>query len=312
MKRVKEFLKLYWDKKSPLLLGYSGGPDSKALLYALLEAGCAHLHIAHVDHGWREESLREAEMIAQEMEALKLPFFSTRLKEVPSHNKEEIARDARFSFFQTLFEKNPYQALLLGHQADDLAETILKRILEGSHLPFLGGMEMISQRKEIPVWRPLLKIPKKEILTFLKKKGLDPILDPSNQDITYLRSRMREETLPFLDKSFGKGTRENLCILSERASELKHYLDKKISSARVQRGEEVLITFEQLERIERRHLLQKIAKEEKIFLTRVLMEQILDWIDDSKRRKVFIDSKWIISGRGQVLIINGLDKIKTI
>ena len=67
LKRVAQFLGAHWDGASPLLLGYSGGPDSKALLYALLEVGCNALQVAHVDHGWREESRGEAEAIRSEI-----------------------------------------------------------------------------------------------------------------------------------------------------------------------------------------------------------------------------------------------------
>lgn len=300
MKRVKLFLETHWDQERPLLLGYSGGPDSKALLYALLEAGCNNLHVAHVDHGWRGESAREEALIRREIEGLKLPYYSTRLNIVA---KEAVAREGRLDFFRSLFEKIPYQALILGHQADDLAETILKRIFEGAHLSFLGGMEPVSVLDWMPIWRPLLKTSKKELVAFLDGLQLKPLIDPTNFDPVYLRSRLRQETIPFLDQSFGKNIGENLSILSERSHELKQYLDQKIAHLKVQREEGRCTVFcEKLERIERRHLLQKVAAEEKVFFTRVVLEQILDWVDDkAKQRKVFIDSRWIVSGRGKVI-----------
>lgn len=258
--------------------------------------------MAHVDHGWREESAKEEALIAQEIEGLKLPYFTTRLNLAL---KEAIAREGRLNFFRSLFEKTPYQALVLGHQADDLAETILKRIFEGSHLPFLGGMEPVSTMDWMPIWRPLLKISKKELVAFLGERQLKPFIDPTNFDPSYLRSRLRQETIPFLDQSFGKKIGENLCILSERSNELRQYLDQKIATSKIQREEGQCTVFcEGLERIERRHLLQKVAAEEKVFFTRVVLEQILDWVDDAKQRKVFIDSKWIFSGKNKVIFDN--------
>ncbi len=296
MKRVKEFLDVNWDQKSPLLLGYSGGPDSKSLLYSLLDAGCSSLHIAHVDHGWRDESAREEELIRKEIEGLGLPYFTTRLSSVA---KEVVARDARLHFFRSLFKKTMYQALILAHQADDLAETILKRIFEGTHLPFIGGMTPISQFEEIEIWRPLLKIPKSKLVPYLESKQLKPFFDPTNQNPIYLRSRMRMETIPILNKSFGKNICENVCVLAERAAELKEYLDKRVAGARVENG---TLFLRGLERIEQRHLLQKVARDEKIFLTRVVIEQLLDWVDDAKFRKIFIQGKWIFSGKGKIII----------
>lgn len=307
MKRVKEFLQKQWDGESPLLLGYSGGPDSKALLYALIEEKCHCLHVAHVDHGWREESSNEAKLIRQEIEDLKLPFYSIRLSmSLTGGNKEAEARNQRFAFFRSLFEKIPFQALILGHHADDLAETALKRVLEGAHLPLLGGIESVSILDEIPVWRPLLKIKKKDLVAFLENRGLKPFFDATNQDLFYLRSRMRMETLPFLHKSFGKSIMDNLCLLSERSQELKRYLDQKIAHCEVKKMDwGCAVSCRGLERIEQRHLLQKIALQENLTLTRSVLEPVLDWIDgQQERKKIYFQSKWIVSGRGWVFFLN--------
>ena len=317
MEKVGTFLKRHHDGKSPLLLGYSGGPDSKALLYALLKAGCETLQIAHVDHGWREESREEADALQKEALSLGVPFHSTRLSQREGGNKEAIARDARFSYFASLFEKIPFQALLLGHQADDLAETALKRLLEGAHLPFLGGMEPVSQRGAMTLWRPLLQTRKREILSFLEEKNLTPLFDPTNRDPIYLRSRLREETLPLLSRSFGKEIIENLLLLSERARELKGYLDRRVAAHPVHRGEwGAALDSRGLERIELRHLLQKIAGEEgavlepildgaKLVLPRTVLEPILDWVEEGiSYRKIYFRSKWLIARRGWVFILH--------
>ncbi len=359
MKRVKEFLKNYWDGKSPLLLGYSGGPDSKALLYALFESVGPHLHVAHIDHGWREESRAEAEQIREEIFDLKLPFYTTRLNISFKKNKEEMAREARLHFFLSLFEKVPFQALVLGHHADDLAETALKRLFEGAPLSHLGGMEGSSvlyrnnlknrdfgkeapqnfdseqatiagrqgasenQNFEVkptkaktdsssccgigsmPVWRPLLKMKKQELLSFLEERQLKPFFDSTNSDPTYLRARLRGETIPFLCDSFGKSVRDNLCLLSERSYELNRYLDRKTAGFKVVEGSwGFAICCEGFERLERRHLLQKVARERDLVLTRTVLEPILDWIDDlGERRKLFFQSRWIVSGRGWVIFL---------
>lgn len=305
MKRVKEFLKTYWDGQSPLLVGYSGGPDSKALLYSLLESGCQSLHVAHVDHGWREESKKEAEEIREEIEKLGLPFYTTCLSFQADANKEAVARRKRLEFFQSLFKKTPFQALVLGHHADDLAETALKRIFEGAHLPWLGGMESITQFEKMPIWRPLLTVNKEKLQDFLKRKKLIALQDSTNFDPIYLRSRLRLETLPFLHRSFGKNIGTNLCYLSERASELKAYLDKKVDSNTVQRGDwGVAVCPSGMERIEKRYLIQKVSMNEKLSLPRSVLESLLDWVEDrSKMRKIFLKSHWIVCSKGWVLFL---------
>ena len=300
MSLTQAFLNVHWDQKSPLLLGYSGGPDSKALLHTLLECG-VRPHLAHVDHGWRAESGEQADMLRREAEELGCPFFSVKLN---VEKKEDAARKGRFSFFATLFPG--YQALLLAHQADDLAETVLKRVLEGAHLPALGGMQPVSQQYGMTLWRPFLRVRRSEILSFLEERSLSPILDPSNTDPTYLRARMRLEIFPFLNEHFGKESMDNLTLLSERSFELKQYLDRKVASVPVQKGPwGTLVDLAALEPIEQRHLLQKIAREQSLVLSRSHLETILHWIAEGAKSKFLtVKTKKIIVDQGRVCLIS--------
>lgn len=292
-----EFLNVHWDRKKPLLLGYSGGPDSKALLYALLECDVVP-HLAHVDHGWREESREEARLLAEEAKRLGCPFFSLRLD--LKEKKEDEARQARFAYFSSLMTQ--YEALLLAHQADDLAETVLKRILEGAHLAHLSGMQPVSSQYGMTIWRPFLNVRRSEILQFLEERLLQPIIDPSNSDPVYLRSRMRSEIFPFLNECFGKETTENLVLLSQRAYELKGYLDRQVDRVSVQKGPwGVFAYLNGLETIEQRHLLQKIAREESLVLTREALETLLKWVNGGQKSKyLVVKTKKILVDEGRV------------
>jgi tRNA(Ile)-lysidine synthase len=296
MLRVAKFLAKHWDGHRPLLLGYSGGPDSKALLYSLLEAGCTRLHLAHVDHGWRSVSGQEALELEEEAKSLGLPFHSIRLNLPKEANREAASRESRFAFFRTLFEKIPFQALLLAHQAGDAAETALKRVLEGAHLPFLGGsMEPATRIGGIDLWRPLLSVKKEEILAFLSLKNLTPLIDPTNYDPAYLRARMRTEILPSLARAFGKEISDNLLLLSSRAAELKAYLEKKTAKYPQEKGPwGFFASFANLERVEARYLLQKWGESEKVKLSRTLLEKALDALSSNlpNRRiapRLFVD-----------------------
>ena len=254
-----EFVQDNWDGKSPLLLGYSGGPDSKALLYALVEAGIQPLHLAHVDHGWRAESSQEAADLQREAESLGLPFHRHLVTEKCQGNLEEAGRRARLKFFRSLFERIPFQALLLAHHADDLAETSLKRAFEGARLCSLGGMAKQSSLEGMTVWRPWLGIPKSDLLQYLQTRNLSPLFDRTNKDPKFLRTRLRQEIIPLLEASFGKNISTNLVVLSERSQELKVYLDDQVQSlwnSRVEGPWGVRIDVEGVPRILQRHLLQ--------------------------------------------------------
>lgn len=276
---MKNFISKRWDGASPLLLGYSGGPDSKALLYALLEINGLFLHVAHVDHAWREESEAEAALLGEEVRRLGLPFHTLRLSCPEGGNLEEKGREARLSFFQSLFQKIPFQALLLGHQADDAAETALQRVLGGAHLPFLGGMAERTFLEGMEIWRPWLRTEKKELLQFLEARELTPLLDRSNFDRRFLRGRLRAELLPTLAAQFGKGIHRNLCLLGERALELQDYLERKTSPVWERRKMGpwgLLLELHAPERIEARFLLQKMASLEGMTISRALLESMLD------------------------------------
>ena len=125
LQTVKNFLNSRSPLDSPLLLGLSGGPDSLALFHLLLETSSFvpfKLHVAHVDHGWREESSKEAQWLKSYVEKWGVPFY---LKKLEGCLNEEAAREGRLSFFSSLYRELGCKALLLGHQGDDQAETVL-------------------------------------------------------------------------------------------------------------------------------------------------------------------------------------------
>jgi tRNA(Ile)-lysidine synthase len=230
-----QFLEENHHPSKPLLLAYSGGSDSACLLHLLLEYHKRHpldLHLAHVDHGWRAESAAEAESLKRKAQALKLPFHHTRLDptQLPG-NLEAACRDARFDFFTSLKRTYGYQAVLTAHHADDLAETVLKKVFEGATLPHLQGMQKMTTVGELTLWRPLLEVSKEHILSYLERYQLSWIDDATNRDDRFLRAKFRNQVMPELTKVFGKQINRPLIRLGEEAAELHAYLLNKIKPA---------------------------------------------------------------------------------
>jgi tRNA(Ile)-lysidine synthase len=221
------------DSSQPLLLAYSGGPDSLALLHLLLEYQKKHplaFALAHVDHGWRAESRAEAEQIAAYAQLLGVPLHLKVLDKalLPSTNLEAVCREARYQFFRELYAAHGYRAVLLAHHADDLAETVFKRMMEGASLPYLSGMAPESKLYGMKLWRPLLSVKKAVIVNWLQKRGMTGFVDRTNSDPVFLRGRLRTEIFPALAKQFGKEILGNLAFLGKEAGELRVYLDQKI------------------------------------------------------------------------------------
>jgi tRNA(Ile)-lysidine synthase len=313
LETVRFFLKKELRKIGPLLLGYSGGPDSKALLYSLLcfkkELGL-DIHVAHVDHKWRENSTEQAEALKKEIEGLNLPFY---LETLPKLNKEEKClearyRDMRFNFFKRLMEEYKFEALLLAHHQDDLVETVLKRIFEGANLSNLGGMDLVSKRDNITIWRPLLNVDKKSIFSFLQEEGIgDFIEDETNNDTHFLRARMRVKIIPYLEELFGKNIKNSLSSLSSGAYELRRYLDKRVEKLFkiVKRGPFGIWVncdcLTPLEDIEIGHFLRSILAKEGILLDRDNINLVVSWVKTGvvdkrlilKEFTIIVDHGWL-------------------
>ncbi|MBK9180257.1 MAG: tRNA lysidine(34) synthetase TilS [Acidimicrobiales bacterium] len=185
--------------------GVSGGPDSLALLVLAAGAGCA-VTAVHVDHGLRHGSSREAEVVAATAGRVGAGFRSVAVSVPPGPNLEARARQARHGALPP--------GTLLGHTADDQAETVLVNLLRGAGLDGLAGMR--------PGRRPLLALRRRETRSLCAALALDPVDDPSNADPRHLRNRVRAELLPLLDDLAG---RDVAPILARQAALLRDDAD---------------------------------------------------------------------------------------
>lgn len=232
LSEIFSFLRIYHDSSRPLLLGLSGGMDSLALFHLLLDYQRAHrldLHVAHIDHRWREESSAEASLLQNIVQGAGIPFYLKVLdQEVPACNLEEIGRQERLKFFAEVCTKVRCQAVMLGHHADDRAETVLKHVLEGASLTHGGGLRPVATIEGLVVWRPMLKIRKAEIAQWCHGRDLNAFDDYTNRDDRFLRARLRKTVIPTLSATFGKEVTSGLCAVADESEALKNYLDARL------------------------------------------------------------------------------------
>lgn len=287
-----------------LLLALSGGPDSRALLHLLIEYRKKvpfELHIAHIDHGWRSESQEEAKSLENLLRSLDCPFHLKVLKkEELKGNLEEACRDKRLEFFKELCQKYSFQGVVLGHHANDQAETILKKIFENSHLAQLSAMQEISLWEGVPLWRPLLSFQKKEILSFLEENAHSFFVDRTNLDTKFLRGRMRVHIFPYLEENFGKNVVPSLLRLGEEAEKMHAYLEKRVEEfwcTRLEGTFGLRLDFSSLsEEVEIKHLIRKMAKSSQITVSLAIVEALYQQIMASKANKKIIckECVWLI------------------
>ena len=223
-KHLAVFLSKHLPEGSPILVGFSGGIDSFSLLHAL-HGQQRRIVAVHVDHGWRDESVFEAEVLRDKVTHMGLEYICYRLGEAPLDvNLEEWSRDQRYACFKKAAKFFCIDTLVLAHQADDQVETVVKRFLEGASLIQLRGMRRIDHRDGVTILRPFLDIPRVELENYARAHFIDHIEDPSNADVSYLRPRLRHVIIPFLEKSFGKKIKKSILRLSEETNELETYL----------------------------------------------------------------------------------------
>ncbi len=195
-----------------VLAGVSGGADSVALLHALLalrqRLGLT-LHVLHVNHGLRPEANAEATFVEDLGLRWGVPVMVERVHLVleSGESLEARARGARYAAFRRWAGALGAARVALGHTADDQAETVLMRLLEGAGPRGLAGIPPMRGR----FIRPLIEIRRREIEAELKKAGLTWVEDPSNRDPKFLRNRIRHDLLPFLAATYNPDITEALC-----------------------------------------------------------------------------------------------------
>jgi tRNA(Ile)-lysidine synthase len=158
----------------------SGGQDSLALLVLAVAAGCDAV-AWHVDHGLREGSAAEAEVVRAAAGALGAGFESRSVTVVGGPNLEARARAARRAVLPA--------GVATGHTADDQAETVLLNLLRGAGVSGLAGIRRGPRH-------PLLDIRRTETAQVVAAAGLTPVVDPTNADPAFRRNRVRHELLP--------------------------------------------------------------------------------------------------------------------
>lgn len=178
-----------------LAVAVSGGADSLSLCFLAHDWTAARggrVTALTVDHGLRRESAEEAGEVAACMarHGIKHKVLSWR-GEKPATRLQEAARVARYRLLCGWCRDNAILHLLLGHHADDQAETVLHRLIRGSGVEGLTGMSAIVYTAEVRLLRPLLGCRAADLRRFLRSSGEVWLDDPSNQDARFARTHLR-------------------------------------------------------------------------------------------------------------------------
>lgn len=228
-----EVLATIWDRLvgmetliGPVVVGCSGGADSSALLAVAAAAGLDPIAV-HVDHGLRPGSADEVAIVARTAGGFGTAHVARNERVPPGPNLEARAREVRYRILESVADDVGAGAVLVGHTADDQAETVLLALLRGSATAGLAAMAVRRGR----IVRPLLRVRRSETEACCAAMGIELVRDPTNDDVAYRRAWLRHEALPFLSAGAG---RDLVPVLARQAEILRaetEYLDELARAA---------------------------------------------------------------------------------
>lgn len=171
------------------------------------------LEVCHVNHRLRSSSDADAHFVQEWCKERALECHIVLLEGRPrSENLEAWARDQRYAAFRELMSRRSLDLLCTAHTANDVAETLLIKLLANKELT---SIEEIDPRRAC--MRPLIDISRDQINEYVDQFGVAYVEDPTNQDVTFVRNRVRHEVIPLLATRFDPSI---VWILADRARSL--------------------------------------------------------------------------------------------
>ena len=216
-----------------LAVAASGGADSLSLCLLARDWAAARggrVTALTVDHGLRPASEAEVAEVGAWMARYAIEHRVLRWRgEKPTTALQEKARVARYRLLCGWCRDNAVLHLLLGHNADDQAETVLQRLIRGSGTDGLAGMSALVETAEVRLLRPLLGCRAIDLRGFLRQRGEAWIEDPSNRDPRFFRTRLRASWPALEAAGLGRPT----LLAAERMAEARAAMqDAVMNSAR--------------------------------------------------------------------------------
>ncbi|MBI4965715.1 MAG: tRNA lysidine(34) synthetase TilS [Desulfomonile tiedjei] len=230
-----------------VVVGVSGGPDSIALiniLNALKSETGFRIVAAHMDHGLREDSWKDAEFVREMCDKMDIPIevVAQDVRAMAANEGvsiEEAGRRCRYKFFEDVRISSGANVIATAHHMDDELETFFLRIFRGSSLRGMKGIAPVRGQ----IVRPLIRAERAEIISFLEARHLPYRVDPTNLETETDRNFIRNRLFPAIRERFSNfrdPLRRTLAMLAQE----DEFLDaqaKKLCSEAVSGSEDSLV-----------------------------------------------------------------------
>lgn len=215
-----------------IIVGFSGGPDSTALLVLLAalaereDAPCAMPIAVHVDHGIRDESSDDAAHAREVCEGIGVSCDVVSLAlDIQHGNLSEQARELRYAALEARAIEHGAEVVCVAHHADDRLESMIQALCRGSGP---AGLSMPHWRRPLggsALVRPLLGISRAQLQEFCTELDVPWLKDPTNEDTDTARGMLREEVLPALE-SWWPGAAVRASAAADRVAVASDALDQ--------------------------------------------------------------------------------------
>lgn len=308
-------------KGDRIIVALSGGPDSVCLIHILSKISKEYgftLYAAHFNHQIRGIAAHRDALYAMEFcDSLGIRCFLKSM-DVPSYAKEkkltmeEAARILRYEMLFQLKKETGADKIAVAHNLDDQAETVMMRIMRGTGLNGIKGMDY---KRPDGIIRPLMDVLKHDIEKYCKDNKLEPRIDHTNLEDEYTRNKIRIHLLPYIEREYASnikeilsrmanGLREDSCFIEKTADERYKNLSSVIDKDTV-RIDLDLIEYEDIS-IAKRILRNAYKDLEGSYkgLETVHLDDILDLIQNPKKEaRINIPKGIIADKRGSYLYI---------
>lgn len=292
------------------VIGVSTGIDSMSLFHFLHSKGYK-LVVAHINHNKRKESITEYEYLKEYCMNINVPFEGYTITEHITSNFQEVARNIRYRFYKEILDKYNAEAIITAHQADDLVETILMRLVRGSSLRGYSGIKEVSIENSYKVIRPLLYVKKDDIRLYQAQNNIKYFEDSSNFSDDYTRNIIRHNIITSF-KDINPSYLNSILNFKEDLSLSFDYIDKNakefLSSNIIRSTNEIKIplnNFNGLDEIIKRHTLLLLLNEisnNTVELTHNKMKELLNILSNKEGKEIEITKDYSVFKEYEYLV----------
>ena len=289
-------LKKYRDKK--ILVAFSGGKDSLMLLDFInkqRESLSIYAGACHINHGLRHTAKRDEDFCRLYCLKNNIEFYTYNISEELKNDNiggtESSARKYRYKYLLQTVKENNYEFLFTAHTYSDDIESFFVDLYTGASLFTLGGIMYENNQ----IIRPMLNITTEMVNDYIAENNLEPVFDETNNDIKYVRNRIRHKLIPVL-YGCGNEFEKSVIKLQKESNRLNEYLYKKVKHVILKQDNIIILkrySFMELEDMEKEYLLGKVFS---LFfrVSKSILNEALSFLNNNDSKRLDLPNGYVI------------------